>query len=97
MFNAVKRFVNRHKKSVSFAVTGAMLSAMSAVSCFAAETPDNTTSQVKEQFSSAISGIQGDLMGYILLVVPVSLAIFGAYFGIKKAIGFFKSMANKAN
>ncbi len=47
-------------------------------------------------FQTAIGSIQTDLMGYILVALPVGLAIVGAIFGIKKAVGFFKTLSNKA-
>lgn len=93
--NKVKNFVNRHKSALAVSAVSASLAVTSAVSAFAADA-DSTTSNVKDQFSTAVSGIQSDLMGYILIVVPISLGILGAIFGIKKAISFFKTMANKA-
>lgn len=93
MLSKVKNAFGRHKKAISIAFISAIMACLSCLSVFAV---DDTTSSVKDQFSTAISGIQSDLMGYILLVVPVALGILGAIFGIKKAIAFFKSMANKA-
>jgi hypothetical protein len=46
-------------------------------------------------FSTALGTIQTDVLGYVAVAVPVGLAIVGAIFGIKKAISFFKSLANK--
>jgi len=44
-------------------------------------------------FTTALGNIQTDVMGYIAIALPVSLVIVGAFFGIKKAIAFFKSTA----
>lgn len=35
-----------------------------------------------------------DFVGYVALVLPVGLTVFGAVFGVKKAKGFFKTVAN---
>ncbi len=94
--NKVKNFVNRHKSALAVSAVSASLAVTSAVSAFAVDGAGSTTSNVKDQFSTAVSGIQSDLMGYILIVVPIALGILGAIFGIKKAISFFKTMANKA-
>lgn len=94
MFSKLRNMFSRHKKSVSVAFFSAIMACLSCFSAFA--TDDTTSSSMQQQFSTAIGGIQSDLMGYIMLVVPVALAILGAVFGIKKAIAFFKSMANKA-
>lgn len=95
MLSKIKNVFGRHRKAISIAFISAIMACLSCLSVFAADA-DSTTSNVKDQFSTAVSGIQSDLMGYILIVVPVALGILGAIFGIKKAIAFFKSMANKA-
>lgn len=46
-------------------------------------------------FTTALDSIKGDVMGYIAIALPVGLAIVGAIFGVKKAVAFFKGMANK--
>lgn len=46
-------------------------------------------------FSTALTQIQTDVLGYIAVAVPVALVIVGAIFGIKKAVSFFKALANK--
>lgn len=95
MLSKLQRIFGRHKKAISVAFISAIMACLSCFSVFAAET-SGTTSSVQSQFSEAVGGIQSDLMGYILIVVPIALGILGAIFGIKKAISFFKSMANKA-
>lgn len=96
MFKSLRSFIAKHKKSLSVTALSAFVAATSCVGAFAAETSDSTNSQVQAQFTTAIGGIQNDLLSYILIIVPVVLGILGAIFGIKKAISFFKSMANKA-
>ena len=93
MLSRLQKIFVKRKKAISVALVSAIMACLSCLSVFAA---GEETSNVKDQFSTAISGIQSDLMGYILIVVPVALGILGAFFGIKKAIGFFKSMVSKA-
>lgn len=50
-------------------------------------------SALQTAFTTALNNIQTDVMGYIAIALPVSLVIVGAFFGIKKAISFFKSTA----
>ena len=50
-------------------------------------------STLQTVFTTALALIQSDVMGYIAIALPVSLVIVGAFFGIKKAISFFKSTA----
>lgn len=46
-------------------------------------------------FSTGLTQIQTDVLGYIAIAVPVALVIVGAFFGIKKAVSFFKALASK--
>ena len=50
-------------------------------------------SSLQTVFTTALALIQSDVMGYIASALPVSRVIVGAFFGIKKAISFFKSTA----
>lgn len=84
---------SRHKRSIFVSVVSAIMACMSCVSAFAADTE---TSSMQAAFQGSVNSIQSDLMGYVMIAVPVALAILGSIFGIKKAIGFFKSLANKA-
>jgi len=88
-----KNAFSRHKRAISVSVVSAIMACMSCVAAFAAETE---TSSMQDAFKTSVGSIQSDLMGYVMIAVPVALAILGAIFGIKKAIGFFKSLANKA-
>jgi hypothetical protein len=55
---------------------------------------DAAAPSLQTAFTTALGTIQSDVMGYIAIALPVSLAIVGAFFGIKKAISFFKHTAN---
>lgn len=89
-----KNAFSRHKRAISVSVVSAIMACMSCVAAFAVDTAE--TSSMQDAFKTSVGSIQSDLMGYVMIAVPVALAILGAIFGIKKAIGFFKSLANKA-
>lgn len=95
MLSKLRNAFGRHKRAISIALFSAIMACMSCFSVFAVD-PDSTSSSMQGAFQSSVNSIQTDLMGYVMIAVPVALAILGAIFGIKKAIGFFKSLANKA-
>ena len=35
-----------------------------------------------------------DFVGYVAIVLPIGLTVFGTVFGVRKAKGFFKTVAN---
>lgn len=68
-------------------VSSCAVAAMGVVGACAAD-PAATPQQT---LTTAISTIQSDFMSYVAIVLPVALAIFGVVFGIRKALGFFRS------
>lgn len=55
----------------------------------------SSSPDMQSTFSTAISGAQTTTMTYIGIALGAALGIVIAIFAVKKAIGFFKSMANK--
>lgn len=92
----VKSFLKRHSKKFVAVASVSMIAAVSVISSFAAEsgTPVSS-SDMQSSFSTAISSIQSDVMGYIMLAIPVGLAIFGAIVAIKKGISFVRSLIGR--
>lgn len=92
----VKSFLKRHSKKFVAVASASMIAAVSAISSFAAEngTPVSS-SDMQSSFSTAISSIQSDVMGYIMLAIPVGLAIFGAIIAIKKGISFVRGLIGR--
>lgn len=92
----VKSFLKRHSKKLVAVASASMIAAVSVISSFAAEsgTPVSS-SDMQSSFSTAISSIQSDVMGYIMLAIPVGLAIFGAIVAIKKGISFVRSLIGR--
>lgn len=44
-----------------------------------------------EVFSSALTSIQGDVMEYVKVALPIALAILGVFIAVKFGIKFFKT------
>lgn len=82
--------LSKHKKTIVISALMATMCVFSSINCFAAD--DNS---IQNAFSSALSTIQSDIMGYIVLVIPVGLAIFGAIIAIKKGISFVRTLIGK--
>lgn len=74
-------------KVIAGAVSASAVAAMGCISAFAEEV---TPSQA---LTTAVTTIKTDFLSYVAIVLPVALAIFGIVFGIRKAIGFFRSAA----
>lgn len=91
----ITSFLKRHSKQIVISMAIACMSALSALSAFAEETDIVSTSSIKDSFSSALSTIQTDILGYIALVIPVALLIFGTVVAIKKGISFVKSLIGR--
>jgi hypothetical protein len=73
------------KKKVATLVATAALTIGTCTAAFAA-TPS-------EALTTGFDTVKSDIFGYIAIALPSGLAIFGAFFGIKKVIGFFRSVA----
>lgn len=87
----MKKFFGTHIKTLMVAMMSTIIVCMSIISSSAVD------QSVQDAFSSALSTIQSDIMGFILLAIPVGLAIFGTIIAIKKGIGFVKSLLGKAS
>lgn len=74
----------------------AAIAAMSCMSVFAADPEVSEESvDLAGSLTTAFTGVKNDIFGYIVVILPIALAVVGAFFGIKKAISFFKSTAGK--
>lgn len=81
---------SKFAKVIVGTVSSCAVAAMGVVGAFAAdETPAQT-------LTTAVNTIKTDFLGYVAVVLPVALAIFGVVFGIRKAIGFFRSASGGA-
>lgn len=90
MFEKIRN--SKLAKVIVGTVSSCAVAAMGAVSAFAAD-PATTPQQA---LTTAVNTIQTDFLSYVSIVLPVALAIFGIVFGIRKAIGFFRSASGGA-
>jgi len=70
------------------------LATAASLTAFANDTGGNMN--IAQELGTAFSGIQSDLLAVIAVVLPVGLAIFGTFIGLKKGISFVRSLINKA-
>lgn len=76
---------SKFKAATAAATVGTVVAAASPA--FAEETDISTA------LTNGLSTVQSDIFGYVAIALPVGLAIFGGFFGIKKVMGFFRSVA----
>ena len=87
----------KNSKLAKIFASSALATAVGAMGVICASATDGETSEVVpsagQALGTALNGVQADLLGYIGIVLPIALAIFGAIWGIRKAISFFRSTA----
>lgn len=98
----IKNFVCKHKKKLSVMATAAVMTAMSAINCFAAEsgTPvssDNALQNALTSFTDALTNVQSNILQFIVAAIPTALAIFGVVVAVTKGISFVKKLLGKAS
>lgn len=86
---------NKVVKYLSVAVVSAIIACMGVIGCFAADGSSGSNAQITSALSSAFDTMKSDIFSYIVIILPIALAVVGAFFGIKKAINFFRSTASK--
>lgn len=92
----IKSFFKKHSKKIVVSAIACMTAILGCISSFAAETGQAvSSSDLQSSFSSSVSSIQGDVLGYIGLALPVGLAIFGAIIAIKKGISFVRGLIGR--
>lgn len=69
------------------------MAAMTCLTCFATG-EESSAVNISETIRTSFSTMQNDLISYIGIVLPIGLTIFGTYWGIQKAIKFFKKSSN---
>lgn len=87
---------NKVVKYISVAAVSAMIACMGVIGCFAADgETSGSSAQIQSALTSSFNTMQSDIFSYIVIILPIALAVVGAFFGIRKAISFFKSTASK--
>lgn len=91
MLSKIKNFFKRNAKPCVTALAVAIVSAMSCLTCFAAE----NDASLQSAFSTGIAGVKDEVLGYLALVVPVAIGIVIAYIAVKKGISFLRGLIGK--
>lgn len=80
-----------HNKYMKAGVVAGALGAMMAVSASAAEV--DSSAAITGAFSTGFQQMASDALGMIAVIVPIALGVAGTVFLVKKAMGWFKSLA----
>ena len=95
-FKKHSKKIKKHSKKIVVSAIACMTAIVGCISSFAAETGQAaSSSDLQSSFSTAISSIQSDILGYIGLALPIGLAIFGAIIAIKKSISFVRGLIGR--
>lgn len=98
----IKNFVCKHKKKLSVIVTSAVMTAMSAINCFAAEAGSSVSdgdpmTTAMASFLDGLTSIQGNILQFVVAAIPTAITIFGTVVAITKGISFLKRLLGKAS
>lgn len=71
-----------------------MIGIMSCFACFAADESSTANVDIGSTLGDSFTTMMNNIMSYIGIVLPIALTVVGAFFGIRKAVSFFKKTAN---
>lgn len=92
----IKSFFKKHSKKIVVSAIACMTAIVGCISSFAAEAGQAaSSSDLQSSFSTGISSIQSDILGYIGLALPIGLAIVGTIIAIKKGISFVRGLIGR--
>lgn len=94
MFSNVKGFFKKNVKPIMVSMSIAMISVLSAISCFATD-GTTTTFDLTSVLETSIAELKTELLAALAVVVPVSFAVLISYLGVKKAFAWIKGLMGK--
>ena len=68
------------------------MAAMTCLTCFATG-DESSAPDIATTLQTSFTTMKNDVLGYVAIILPIALVVAGAFFGIKKAVAFFKSTA----
>ena len=86
-----KVFKSKIGKYVATSMFAAAVAVMGCINCFAADGDVNVGTIMQTAFNT----VKTDIISYVGICLPIALGIFAIFFGIKKAISFFRQSAGK--
>lgn len=87
---AIHTVGSKRAKKLAMFITSLSLVVGSALTAMAEEV---TTVNLSETLRSSINSMVNDFLGYVAIVLPIGLTVFGAVWGIKRAKQFFSTVA----
>lgn len=87
----IKEFLK--SKAVRMSMTMCMAAAVLAISCFAEDGTGSNAATITSSFATGFQSIVSDATTMIATMVPIALGLAGVIFLVRKAMGWFKSMA----
>lgn len=79
-------------KLVVFMFVVMSMAAMTCLTCFATG-DESSAPDIATTLQTSFTTMKNDVLGYVAIILPIALVVAGAFFGIKKAVAFFKSTA----
>lgn len=71
--------------------------ALTVISCAYPLMAEETTFDATTAMSTAMGSASNEIMKMIAVALPIGLGLVASFLAIKKGIGFFKSLVNKAS
>lgn len=81
----------RRMVGITLAATVVIGSAMTAM---AEEAGSSASATISAALQTGLNTAVTDFVGYVAIVLPIGLTVFATVFGVRKAKGFFKTVAN---
>lgn len=91
----IKRFQSAKMKISKLVVSMFVVMSMAAMTCLTcfATGDESSAPDIATTLQTSFTTMKNDVLGYIATILPIALVVAGAFFGIKKAVSFFKSTA----
>lgn len=88
--NSVKSKVSKYIVTLFVVMS---MAAMTCLTCFATGEEESSAVDIATTLQTSFTTMKNDVLGYVAIILPIALVVAGAFFGIKKAVAFFKSTA----
>lgn len=96
LLNEVKAFAGDLSMKAKRRMAGTTLAATAvigtATTAMASESGASAT--ISTALQTGLNTAVTDFVGYVAIVLPIGLTVFGVVFGVRKAKGFFKTVAS---
>ena len=98
LLKEVKAFTEELSAKAKRRMVGTILAATvvigSAMTAMAEEAGSSASATISAALQTGLNTAVTDFVGYVAIVLPIGLTVFATVFGVRKAKGFFKTVAN---